>query len=890
MAQQQQGNQPLPNKEANLLRQIVKFYESKQYKKGLKSADQILKKFPNHGETLAMKGLTLNCLEKKEEAYEYVRKGLQSDVKSHVCWHVYGLLYRSDRLYKKAITCYLNALKHDKDNIQILRDLALLQIQMRDLNGFLDTRHRLLQLRPGNRNNWIAFAIGHFLNKNYEVAVQVLSAYEGTLEEVSKEEAYEHSEILLFKATILEDSGKIKESIELLDRSKGMIKDKLGWMEMRARLLMKSDSADVARKIYRQLLKLFPDNYNFHQGLLKSLQIEELSPGKWRPEDQEKLDDVYKTLIEENPMSLSCKRIPLDYKEGQPFLDALEDYVARFINKGIPSLFSDLKPLYRYPDKSKSLGEFFESYRKRLLEESSSQGEKHPSSSRNPQAVVWVLYYLAQHYDYTGQPESALERISEALKHTPTVSELHLVHSKILKHVGDFPGAAEAADEARKLDLADRYLNCVAVKAALRAGRIEEAEKMAALFTKDENQIYNLIEMQCMWYEIATGNAHLRNKDYGKALKKFLGVSKHFEDFVEDQFDFHGYCVRKMTLRSYMDLLKMEDELYGEISYSKAAWGAIRCYLDLADNPSLGKPAPGEQVDSTEGMTPAELKAHNLKQKKKEREAKRKADEKARKEKAAKGKKGPNSPGKVDPDPDGEKLAAVEDPQAEATKLVTMLRQHAGGRIQTQELAFEVYLRKKRMLLALSAVKRGLQLEGRESSKVHNMIIRFCKQVADSAREAAGGSEATSKSVAAEEVIQEGVQDLLQGASLEQYNKAYLEQNGNKSLLARATAAEMQALLNPKQKPESVKLIMEGGGPVGGGISKELLTQEGCRSVHELLLGPLGDEKAAEEWKKRCSQVFQWSSYFGGPKQTQITTNGVLESMEELQIPDHPQQ
>lgn len=54
-----------------------------------------------------------------------------------------------------------------------------------------------------------------------------------------------------------------------------------------------------------------------------------------------------------------------------------------------------------------------------------------------------------------------------------------------------------------------------------------------------------------------------------KALKKFLGVSKHFEDFVEDQFDFHGYCVRKMTLRSYIDLLKIEDDIYGEIAFSK---------------------------------------------------------------------------------------------------------------------------------------------------------------------------------------------------------------------------------------------------------------------------------------------------------------------------------
>lgn len=51
---------------------------------------QVLRKCPDHGETLAMKGLILNCQEKKEEAYELCRRGLKSDLKSHVCWHVYG--------------------------------------------------------------------------------------------------------------------------------------------------------------------------------------------------------------------------------------------------------------------------------------------------------------------------------------------------------------------------------------------------------------------------------------------------------------------------------------------------------------------------------------------------------------------------------------------------------------------------------------------------------------------------------------------------------------------------------------------------------------------------------------------------------------------------------
>jgi tetratricopeptide (TPR) repeat protein len=82
--------QTLPTKEQGLFRQLVKNYENKQYKKAIKAADAILKKFPDHGETLAMKGLTLNYQDKKEESYELVRKGLKCDLKSHVCWHVYG--------------------------------------------------------------------------------------------------------------------------------------------------------------------------------------------------------------------------------------------------------------------------------------------------------------------------------------------------------------------------------------------------------------------------------------------------------------------------------------------------------------------------------------------------------------------------------------------------------------------------------------------------------------------------------------------------------------------------------------------------------------------------------------------------------------------------------
>ena len=151
-------DQSLPGKDAALFRTLVKLYESKAYKKGIKTADQILKRYPQHGETLAMKGLLLNCTGKREEAYEFTRAGLKANLKSHVCWHVYGcarslanplarlcgcftavicstdaparcrLVYRGDCNYDEAIKCYKNALRIEKDNLTILRDLAQLQV------------------------------------------------------------------------------------------------------------------------------------------------------------------------------------------------------------------------------------------------------------------------------------------------------------------------------------------------------------------------------------------------------------------------------------------------------------------------------------------------------------------------------------------------------------------------------------------------------------------------------------------------------------------------------------------------------------------------------------------------------------------------------------------
>ena len=45
----------------------------------------------------------------------------------------------------------------------------------------------------------------------------------------------------------------------------------------------------------------------------------------------------------------------------------------------------------------------------------------------------------------------------------------------------------------------------------------------------------------------------------------------HPADFTEDQFDFHSYCIRKMTLRAYLGLLRLEDRLHHHPFYMRVS-------------------------------------------------------------------------------------------------------------------------------------------------------------------------------------------------------------------------------------------------------------------------------------------------------------------------------
>ena len=70
-------------------------------------------------------------------------------------------------------------------------------------------------------------------------STQILKGYEGVQEGVPPGEEYEYSEMMLYKAQILEDAGQCGEALQCLAASKEQLKDPLGHKEAKARLLVK---------------------------------------------------------------------------------------------------------------------------------------------------------------------------------------------------------------------------------------------------------------------------------------------------------------------------------------------------------------------------------------------------------------------------------------------------------------------------------------------------------------------------------------------------------------------------------------------------------------------------------------------------------------------------
>ena len=124
-------------------------------------------------------------------------------------------MYRYDKNYEEAIKCYKSALRIDKDNFQIQRDLALLQLQCRQYEGIIDTRKKILLSRPTAPFNWISIVIAYHIAGNLSKALDTLNAYLELFSSINDPE----QEHLYYKISIMIEMELFAEAVTFMKSS-----------------------------------------------------------------------------------------------------------------------------------------------------------------------------------------------------------------------------------------------------------------------------------------------------------------------------------------------------------------------------------------------------------------------------------------------------------------------------------------------------------------------------------------------------------------------------------------------------------------------------------------------------------------------------------------------
>lgn len=700
------------NKEDANAREALKLYEAKLYKKALKLVDQNLKKNLAHGESLALKGCCNYFLGHKADAEPYIVKATSKDPNNYLVDHLAGIYYRTIENYPEATKWFKAAVDNGLPNTMLLRDLSLLQSQVRDFKNLTDSRQRFLESQPGYRANWTAVAVAHHFNKDYDACVNTLAKIEKIIKEhLQEQDRYEQSECVLYKNSVIAEAGNFTRALEDLEADKEEIRDMTSFMEYRARYLMLLGRLKEASVVYRQLLQRNPDDAGYY-NLLEACLGTASGPVEKRLELYDKLAKFY-------PKSDPAQYLPLTFLPAShpEFERRASLYVLSQLKRGVPATFVNVKPLYK---NRKKLAVFKKIVEQFLVDE---------VPKLNPTVFVWASFFLSQHYLYLGKLDTAMDHVQRALDHSPTLVELYLLKARITKHLGKLEEAKDIMEEGRLLDLQDRFVNSKAAKYLLRANHVDKAVDVVSLFTKlDENAINGLKDMHTMqanWVLVESAEAYQRLYEQkvqeikslpedtpqneiaeavdqadiyrGLALKRYLAIIKVFKTFMLDQFDFHSYCMRRGTPRDYIDTIKWEDKIHSTPIYVRAVKGLTKFYWEIYHE---HKTQNGDD------------KASKKKNKKsKPLNVKKKSEMIARVESE-----------KDDADPLGAKvlqeLKANDHPLKDIEEFVTQLTSEAGNYRFTWELSFDLHIEDAKYVLALQALKSLAKLESAKSPKV----------------------------------------------------------------------------------------------------------------------------------------------------------------------------
>lgn len=395
------------------------------------------------------------------------------------------------------------------------------------------------------------------------------------------------------------------------------------------------------------------------------------------------------------------------------------------MSKGVPSTFANIKGLYNDGAKKEIIQELVTGYLSDHEQAAVNGPTAHVNGVDHSKLKLSATVFLAQHHDYyrSRNLDKAMSFVEKALESKPDSVDYHMLKARIWKHRGNPKTASESMDYACSLDERDRYINTKAAKYRLRDHKNAAALETMSKFTKNDvpaGPLGDLHDMQGVWYITEDGESYARQGKWGLALKRFHAICDIFDVWVEDQFDFHSFSMRKGQVRAYVDLLRWEDRLRSHPFFSRAAIRAIQIYAFLYDQAQSGHGAltNGEVDGDGKGGDSDRKKVKAMKKAKREQQ---KEDKKI--EEAITGKmqqdglsnattksttsKGPH---KIEADPLGMKLLETAEPLKDVMRFLRPLLEMTPELIDGQLMGFEIFFRRSGSFSSLRKLVHAMKM------------------------------------------------------------------------------------------------------------------------------------------------------------------------------------
>ena len=523
--------------------------------------NKILEKSPSYQEAMALKGLAILGLNDKTGGEKLIKDSLKLGYKNATCWHFYAIFNKENKNYAQAAKCYIQANKNDPENFNVIRDLSYLQLYLGQFEDFNKSTKKSIDVKNTLVVNWITYSFSQYLLGDFNNSLEIIKMVENIDKEKIKKQ--ELTQINLFKADLLDKLNKNDEAIKLLIDNNNDCVDKMLWNEAIVKNAIKIKNKEIGIEYLKKCFENNNENINYfiwYFNLKLDLNMKNYDD-LFKEKNEENIKKMKEILINEiKPLLKKSKifeRLEISLSLGEEFKEIFNNYFIKNIKKCLPSFFINVKFIYLFqlnkiPIIEEILNKHLESINKnKCLDLNLMNNEKFDFPSYFSQ----FYFYVAQHYLILGDAEKALKFINLSIDITPTIVELYLVKSKILKHCLYLNENVDCLEKAKNIDLSDRYLNAKHAKSLLRVENVEKSEEVMKEFVKEPLLEENCEKYENMWYQTEVGKAYLKKGKILFSHKMFRGIYVNFNQMYEDQSDFYNYSLRRYILNDFYKII-----------------------------------------------------------------------------------------------------------------------------------------------------------------------------------------------------------------------------------------------------------------------------------------------------------------------------------------------